>query len=318
MTPETSAAAPGDEHAGVFATGDVRHRSVKRVASAVREGSVAIRGWSTGTWAADDRGHARLPDLGAQHTFFDMPHYRVPNGSLIGRGVRERSGDQNRGPRYARRSAGTSNDGGAVARGPPTGGSAYGMPLNSRTAPPACACRRRGAGSAHPPTCPANKPTRPVPPPARRSARTAGPQNPRRSRNRSWPNLPTLSHAGQGYPGLRSANIPSPASNLRSSSVGAFSPYRTPRGVTVKGTSTGEGPLRGAGRGLSPSPRIARCRKGWLMPRGRTGPGCCPRGRPRSPWSRCTRARRPSRTRGPSRCAPRRRRGRLGRPSGRR
>jgi thioredoxin reductase (NADPH) len=28
---------------GVFATGDVRHRSVKRVASAVGEGSIAIR-----------------------------------------------------------------------------------------------------------------------------------------------------------------------------------------------------------------------------------------------------------------------------------
>ncbi|HEX6782795.1 MAG TPA: hypothetical protein VF125_12310 [Solirubrobacterales bacterium] len=35
--------APGDRDAGVFAAGDVRHGSMSRVASAVGEGSIAIR-----------------------------------------------------------------------------------------------------------------------------------------------------------------------------------------------------------------------------------------------------------------------------------
>ncbi len=34
---------------GVFAAGDVRTGSIKRVASAVGEGSMAVRGWSIST-----------------------------------------------------------------------------------------------------------------------------------------------------------------------------------------------------------------------------------------------------------------------------
>jgi thioredoxin reductase (NADPH) len=42
MDIEPSSTPVRDEHAGVFAAGDVRYGSVKRVAAAVGEGSVAV------------------------------------------------------------------------------------------------------------------------------------------------------------------------------------------------------------------------------------------------------------------------------------